>query len=201
MFLKEGCRVFGIEPNEVMRFRAESLLKQYSNFISIDGAAEATTLSPGSVDFVTAAQAFHWFRQAEAKVEFDRILKPGGWIVLVWNERQLDSSPFLSAYEDLLLKFGTDYSQVRHENVSETIEEFFAPANVHCATFDNAQHFDFASLKGRVQSASYTPEPEAPEYEPMMSELKRLFEANEVNNTVSFLYTTKVIYGRVSHLS
>jgi hypothetical protein len=147
------------------------------------------------VDFVTAGQAFHWFQRGEAKVEFGRILKPNGWVVLVWNERQLNATPFLSEYEDLLLRFGTDYSQVRHETVLGAIDEFFAPKAYKCVTFENAQHFDFASLKGRVQSASYTPEPSAPEFEPMMAELKRIFEAHRIADSVTFLYTTRVLYG------
>lgn len=158
------------------------------------GTAESTTLPSGSVDFVTAGQAFHWFDRENAKREFARILKPGAWIVLVWNERQLDTTPFLSSYEDLLLRFGTDYSQVRHETVLGAIDEFFWPEQVRSATFDNAQHFDFESLKGRVQSASYTPEHSAPEFGPMMAELRRIFDAHQVHNNVTFRYTTRVYY-------
>ncbi len=47
--------------------------------------------------------------------ELARVLRPGGWLVLIWNERSTDTTPFLRAYEDLLLAYGTDYEQVRHE--------------------------------------------------------------------------------------
>ena len=198
LFLKKGCCVLGVEPNEAMRLTAERLLQHYPNFSSVAGTAESTTLSSGSVDFITAGQAFHWFDHENAKREFARILKPRAWIVLVWNERQLDTTPFLSSYEDLLLRYGTDYSQIRHETVLGAIDEFFSPEQVQCVTFENAQHFDFESLKGRVQSASYTPEQSAPEFEPMMVELRRIFDAHQVHNTVTFLYATKVYYGRAS---
>ena len=78
-------------------------------FTSVKGTAEATTLADGSVDLITAAQAFHWFDRARTRAEFERILKPGGWVALIWNDRQLDSTPFLREYEALLHEFGTDY--------------------------------------------------------------------------------------------
>jgi len=92
LFLRCGNKVYGVEPNAEMRTAAKRLLKDYVNFQSIDGNAEATTLPKHSVDFVTAAQAFHWFDQPKAHREFASILKPDGWAVLIWNERRLDAT-------------------------------------------------------------------------------------------------------------
>src|ERR1700737_1752387 len=61
LFLKNGNRVFGVEPNEAMRQAGEEYLASYDGFSSIEGPAESTTLEDASVDFVTAGQAFHWF--------------------------------------------------------------------------------------------------------------------------------------------
>jgi SAM-dependent methyltransferase len=44
MFLKQGNRVFGVEPNREMRAAGDKLLGEYSKFFSIDATAEATTL-------------------------------------------------------------------------------------------------------------------------------------------------------------
>src|SRR5581483_4013685 len=87
MLLENGNRVFGVEPNDDMRKAGESFLASYRNFTSVAGTAEATTLADHSVDFVTAAQAAHWFHRERARKEFVRILRPGGWTVLIWNER------------------------------------------------------------------------------------------------------------------
>ena len=152
LFLKEGNSVVAIEPNAAMRRTAEGLLKKFGKFRSVDATAEATTLENESVDFVAAAQAFHWFDRDKAKREFTRILKPEGWIVLIWNERRLDSTAFLRAYEDLLLRYGTDYEKVRHEKVTGEIAAFFAPETFVMQTLENAQYFDFESLKGRLLS-------------------------------------------------
>ncbi|HYN24061.1 MAG TPA: class I SAM-dependent methyltransferase, partial [Pyrinomonadaceae bacterium] len=107
LFLKNGNTVYGVEPNAQMRTAAESLLSDYRRFNSIDGTAESTNLKSDSIDFVTAAQAFHWFEPKKTRAEFARILKPGGWVALIWNERRLDSTPLLRAYEQLLLRYGT----------------------------------------------------------------------------------------------
>jgi ubiquinone/menaquinone biosynthesis C-methylase UbiE len=93
--LENGNPVFGVEPNAEMREAGERLLAEFPKFTSIAGPAEATTLADQSVDFVTAAQAAHWFDRARSRQEFARILKPGGWLVLLWNERLTDSTPFL----------------------------------------------------------------------------------------------------------
>jgi ubiquinone/menaquinone biosynthesis C-methylase UbiE len=103
LFLKNGNRVYGVEPNEAMRQAGEEYLAAYDGFVSINASAEATTLGNASVDFVTAGQAFHWFEPSAARREFIRILKPLGWIVVLWNDRQMDT-PFASAYENLLVK-------------------------------------------------------------------------------------------------
>src|SRR5437588_12107902 len=80
MFLRNGNRVYGVEPNREMREAGERLLSTYDNFVSVEGRAEATTLAAGSVDFVTAGQAFHWFERDGARREFARVLKDGGWV-------------------------------------------------------------------------------------------------------------------------
>jgi len=115
LFLRNGNEVFGVEPNREMREAAERLLGKYPNFKSISGRAESTTLKVGSVDFITASQAFHWFDRKKARREFLRIIKPGGWTVLIWNEREL-VSPFARAYEHLLRTYATDYEEVNHSH-------------------------------------------------------------------------------------
>jgi SAM-dependent methyltransferase len=201
LFLKNGNTVFGIEPNAEMRLAAERLLRDYKQFVSLAAAAEATTLERESVDFVVAAQAFHWFNRNQARREFARILRRGGWVALIWNERRLDSTPFLQGYEDLLLRFGTDYAQVRHENVTGEIDEFFKPEPFEVKTLENAQHFDFESLKGRLLSSSYAPERDHLNFKPMLAELEELFAKHQQKGIVSFDYDTRVFYGHLSRSS
>ncbi len=175
MLLENGNRVFGVEPNAEMRKAGERLLASFPNFTSVAGTAEATTLADHSVDFITAAQAAHWFDRARARREFVRILKPGGWLVLLWNERLTDSTEFLRDYEQLLLTYGTDYEEVRHERTTESVNEFFDPAPFQERVFDMRQEFDYAGVEGRLLSSSYAPGPGHPQHEPMLRELRRIF--------------------------
>jgi ubiquinone/menaquinone biosynthesis C-methylase UbiE len=197
MFLKRGNTVFGVEPNAQMRATAEALMSSYPQFKSVDGTAEATTLEAGSVDLVTAAQAFHWFDRARARLEFTRILKPNAWVALLWNERRLDSSPFLRAYEQLMLQYGTDYEKVRHENVTRHIQDFFAPQRCREESFDNIQNFDFDGLKGRVLSSSYAPGPDHPNFDSMMTALRKIFDTYQRSGTIAFEYDTRLYYGQL----
>jgi SAM-dependent methyltransferase len=197
IFLRNGNCVFGVEPNPGMRKAAEGILKGNRRFQSIVGSAESTSLSTNSVDFITAGQAFHWFDRQKARSEFSRILKPAGWVVIIWNERRLEASPFLKAYEQFLLKYGTDYKEVRHEKVAGEIPGFFAPGKVALATFENLQEFDFEGLKGRVFSSSYTPEPGTAASLAMLEALEEVFDNYASAGRVIVEYDTTVYYGRL----
>ena len=196
LFLRHGNQVFGVEPNREMREAGERILADYSNFKSVEGAAESTSLPDKSVDFITAAQAFHWFDRERSRTEFARILKPHGWIILLWNERRTDRTPFLRDYEELLLAYGTDYKEVRHENVYENIAAFFAPQTFKLKSFENKQVFDYEGLKGRLVSSSYVPAPGQPHFAEMLDALQILFELHQTDGHVVVEYDTRVYYGK-----
>jgi SAM-dependent methyltransferase len=197
MLAKNGNRVFGVEPNDEMRRAGKRLLESYSGFTSIAGTAEATTLPDHIVDIVTAAQAAHWFDREKARREFIRILKPGGWLVLLWNERRTDSTPFLREYERLLLTYGTDYREVRHERTTAEIADFFSPSPFRSSTLEMRQEVDYPGLEGRLLSSSYTPTSDHANYDAMLQELRRIFAAHQIDDRVSLDYNTLVYYGRL----
>jgi ubiquinone/menaquinone biosynthesis C-methylase UbiE len=197
LFLDQGYSTIGVEPNAGMRAAAEKLFRDRPNFTSVNGTAENTTLPDSSVDLITAGQAFHWFDPQLARLEAARIVKPNGWVALVWNDRKLASTPFLHDYEALLLEYGTDYQDVRHDRAERRIAEFFAPAEVKLEIFPSTQVFDFDGFRGRALSSSYTPEPDHPNFEPMLLDLKAVFDKYQQNGQVIFDYDTKVFYGHV----
>lgn len=200
LYLENGFEVYGVEPNKEMREAGEQFLAAYERFHSIDGTAEQTGLPDVSVDMVLAGQAFHWFDPEKAKAEFRRILKPGGHVVLVWNDRRFDTTDFLRAYEDLLKMFGTDYAKVNHRNIDETqFDAFFGKGNWNAFSVCNFQDFNFEGLKGRLLSSSYVPAEDHPDTPFMISVLKKIFLRYQEQGTVRFEYDTRVFHGTIDN--
>lgn len=196
LFLDAGHPVHAVEPNAEMRAAAEAVLGGDPRFHSVAGSAEATTLPDASVDVVVAAQAFHWFDPAAVAPEWRRILRPGGWIVLLWNTRKTDTTPFLRAYEALLREHGTDYTSVNHENVTEEALRAVLGPGFGRRVVPNEQVFDFDGLKGRLLSSSYAPNVDHPGYGPMMDALHRIFSEHAREGRVTFEYDTEIYFGR-----
>jgi SAM-dependent methyltransferase len=198
MLLENGNFAYGVEPNAEMRAAGESLLQKYAQFRSVAGSAEATTLPDASVDFILVGQAFHWFEPKATRAEFERVLKPRGWVSVIWNERKKDATAFLREYENFLRTFGTDY-----EKVSETypqdrpMRKFFGAGAGGKKSFANEQVFDFDGLRGRLLSSSYAPAAEHPKHGPMLAELRRIFDAHAQEGRVRIEYLTHVYYGQL----
>jgi SAM-dependent methyltransferase len=194
LLLQRGARVFGIEPNPEMRRYSQLALG--GEFHAEDGTAENTHLPEGTCDLLVAAQAFHWFDPQRTRTEALRILKPGGWAALLWNERPRETIPFLDEYEALLRRYAPEYDAVARLRAQEGgIGEFFGRAPQR-ATFANQQLFDFEGLAGRVMSSSYAPMAGRPEHEPLMAGLREIFERHQRQGRVIFPYQTLVYFGQ-----
>lgn len=194
LFLENCNRVIGVEPNAGMRAAAVEQLAEFPDFVAVDGTSDGTTLPDASIDIVVSAQAFHWFNAEKTRPEFHRIVKPGGYVVLMWNERQLDTTPFLIDYEAFLLKYAYDYGNVRHENIhAEELAKFFQKP-YGSATFPNIQVFDFDGLKGRMLSASYMPNEADAVFPAMIENLGILFAKHAENGRIKVFYDTNVYY-------
>ncbi len=198
LFLKNGYFVTGVEPNKEMREKSEMLLKEYPRFSAIDGSAEGTNLAAQSIDCIVAGQAFHWFDRYETNIEFKRILKSPGLVVLIWNER-LVNTPFEKEYEALIIKHGREYQTIDHRNIDETaIQSFFAPHTVHFKNFANQQIFDYNGLEGRLRSSSYMPNTSEPGFDTMIADLKYLFDQYQQDGHITIHYDTRVYTCRIN---
>ena len=194
LFLDNGNFVYGIEPNNEMRKAGEQQLSNYSYFNSIDGSSENTDLQNNCIDIISAGQAFHWFDVQKSKEEFKRILKKHGYVALIWNNRKIDSSAFLREYENLLINFSVEYKLVDHKNVNKKIlSDFFDQYTLKI--FPNFQIFNFEELKGRLLSSSYAPVSGHPGYIPLIKELEKIFNQNEIDGKVKFEYDTELYFG------
>ena len=197
IFLKNGNTVCGVEPNKEMREAGEKYLSAYKNFISINGTAEDTTFKENSIDVISAGQAFHWFNIEESKKEFSRILKTGGYVILIWNNRRSDDPALSIDYEELLNEFGTDYKEVGHRNIRKKNYEWFFNGKYTLTNFGNRQLLDYDGFKGRLLSSSYAPDEKHPNHLPMLNELKKIFDSNQKEGKVEIKYISEVYCGKI----
>jgi len=174
--LEKGSRVLGVEPNEDMRASAESWLKAFDNFTPVDGTAEATKLENNSVDFVTVAQAFHWFDAAAFRKECARILKPAGQVVLVWNSRVAHAAVVVENAA-VCKRFCPDF-----KGFSGGIDEkpsdfslFYKDGLYETKKIDYNISYDLDGFIGRNLSASYAPDSKNACYHEFINSLTELF--------------------------
>ena len=195
LFLQNGNRVYGVEPNDEMREAGNRYLAGYPLFTSVRGTAEETALDGGSVDLVVVGHAFHWFDVRRARAEFSRVLRPGGHVALMWNELRHDGSAFMGDYERLIRRHKTQ--EYEDFDRGEGVRAFFEPEPFRERVFRHSQSFDLDGLRGRLLSSSYVPDEGEPGHDGMMRELEDVFRAHASGGTVAFEYETLVYYGRL----
>jgi SAM-dependent methyltransferase len=189
--------VYAVEPNARMRSKAEARFKDEKRFVSVPARAEETGLPDGSVDLITAAQSFHWFEPVSCRREFKRILRPGGSVMLVWNNRLDARGDFNIAYERLLREHYADDSRgVTDDELDRRIDALFE-GDFERIDLDNYQDLDLEGLRGRLRSSSYCPRPDDPAFAPLMKALEALFNAHQSGGTVPMLYRTEVYLGKL----
>ncbi len=192
LLLRNGYEVFAVEPNREMREAAEKALTRYPKFKSIDGTGEITTLPDRSVRGVVVAQAFHWLDGSNAVSEFRRILRPGGFIALIWNARATSATPLMKEYERIVHTFGTSFARQGKELVpADRLRELLGPA-MRELKLPNHQTLDWDGLKGRLLSASYMPQPGQKGADEMLKELRLAFDQNQKSGTIRMDYETRV---------
>ena len=192
-FLDHGNTVFAVEPNEGMRRALEEAIGSYPGLVVLPGQANATGIKSGEIDLLICAQSFHWFATPETASEFVRIVKPGGFICVVWNERTLDADEFHEELERLICRYGSDYESVRHDRFGKHDVESVFEREFEEKIFPNSQSFDFNGLEGRLLSASYMPAAGTEEAESLSKNLKRLFTKYNQDGRITVLYDT-VLY-------
>ena len=202
LLLTVGCAVHAVEPNREMREKAESRFAGNSTFAdtfhSVDGNAEATGLTPNSVDLVIAAQAFHWFEPEATGEEFRRILHPGRWAVVCWNNRRTDLAGFDERYEELLDTLGETYHKIKNlwHDAPGKFGAMFPDGCKGPVKFPHAQRHDWEGLRGRLHSSSYAPTPGTVEFDRVEGQLRNLFDEFQQEGAVTLHYTADVYWGR-----
>jgi ubiquinone/menaquinone biosynthesis C-methylase UbiE len=93
------ARVVAVEPDDAMRTVLEEVVPGAE---ALSGGAESIPLGDGEVDAVFTADAFHWFATPETVAELERVLRPGGALVIFWNIFLSQESPLDERVEAVL---------------------------------------------------------------------------------------------------
>lgn len=198
--LSEYCNtIYAVEPNEDMRNAAKRVISNHHNIISINGTAENTTLSNKSVDFVTAAQSFHWFDRQIFKTECKRILKQNGKVILIWNCRDENDNIVLTI-DNINRKYCPDfsgtYNGMRGEKTKNDFSDFFFE-EYEIKLFENHLELNEEYFIGWHLSASYCPNPNESTYLPYINELKSFFNSNCQSGKIIIPNYTKLYIGNI----
>lgn len=198
LLLSRGVRkMYAVEPNADMRQAMEAALAHDPRFAAVDASAENTGLPAGSIDFVTAAQAFHWFDRARFHAECRRILKPGGQVLLLYNNRV--ESPIVSENAAVNRAYCPDFKGFSggQTQTPEAFADFFKDGTAAHRQFQNPFFLDEKGFVGRSLSSSYAPKPGDKAYDAYVAALRALFRKYAENGRVFMLYETHVYYGEV----
>lgn len=193
VFVDNGNKVYGVEPNDEMRSYGEIFLSGSENFTSVKGTAEKTGLGDRSVDLVTAGQALHWFDREACRREFARILT-GGDVLIVYNERDSHKKGAMEAYEKITGKHSTR-SEV--PDIDDDFLSQFFKTRYKKFTVPNEQSLDFEGLIGRAESASYLPSQGQKGFGAMKRDLETLFHTHEKNGRITLEYSTIMFLGQI----
>lgn len=191
--LDRRSEVYCVEPNDDMRCVAESELYEYKNFHSVAGNAENTTLKNNFVDFITTAQAFHWFDVSKFKQECLRIIKNGGKVFLIWNIRDYDDI-LNQEWHKVFSRYCPDFRGFSNgiERDDIKIKAFFDKGYDY-VSFDYPLIFDREGFIKRSLSSSYSLKENNKNYEQYISALNELFDKYEDDGLV-FLSNQSVAY-------
>lgn len=195
--LKKGTRVYCIEPNEDMRRQSTQVLRKYANCSILAGNAADTVLSDDSVDFITAAQSFHWFDTKQFKKECRRIIRIGGKVFLIWNIVQ--SSDVMQKNHEINRKYCPDFKKdafykIKRDDIR--IREFF-DHSYERLEYDYPLCYNRDKFINRNLSSSHSLKTGEKNFEEYRQTLEQLFEEYAENGILCVPNKTVVYMGVV----
>jgi ubiquinone/menaquinone biosynthesis C-methylase UbiE len=165
-----GATVTAVEPVAGMRTQLALVLPEIE---VADGTAEDIPARDASVDVVAVAQAFHWFDAAAALTEIARVLRPGGQLVLLWNERN-ETTAWVAEMSRLIRWHERTVSRYQHVSWPAIVAASgrFSPLVERTVAWDQPMTSEL--LADRVRSISYIAAMTSPERERLAADVAHL---------------------------
>lgn len=196
MLASRGWQVIGVDPNAEMLAVARAETPSNLAVAYIRATAEAVPLGNTHADALLAAQAFHWFDASRALAEAWRLLRPGGSLFLVWNERTVGDA-FNDAFTALVHRYGEQAVAFEQQRLAAGEVLLKAPGWQRACRerFRHAQKLDEAGLLGRARSISYGPQTQEA-WDALAEDLRHLFHSHQREGQVIMQYTTTLYAAR-----
>jgi SAM-dependent methyltransferase len=185
LLVERDLHVIAVEPIDEMRGVLESAVPEAE---AVSGSAEEVPVADESADAVTAAQAFHWFHLDRALPEIHRVLRPGGGLGIVWNERDR-SDPLQVALEELVAPHRRSYPAGDLSWRDALVAGGLFGA-VKESRFENVQALDADGVVERVGSISWIGSLEPREREHVLDAARELVAGR--SEPIPFRYVTEV---------
>ena len=195
--LDKGSFVYCVEPNDDMRNAAMAELRGYEKFRAVKGTAAETTLDGESVDYITTAQAFHWFDVALFQKECKRILRKDGKAFLIWNIRDMSAEINRSCFEiysEYCPAFQGFNGGIQKDDAR--IKQFFEDRYEY-VEFDNPLSYDKEKFINRCLSSSYSLKKGDERFDEYINALGELFEKQAKAGVLTVANNTVAYVGRV----
>jgi SAM-dependent methyltransferase len=196
LFLDNGNRVFALEPNAAMLASLRGNLVSRPGLTAFLRPAEATGLPDSSVDLVAVGQAFHWFDLEKTRIEFARILRTPGFLVIAANRPVFADELLAARIETITEKYfykseeRIDFRTIDHS----ALFDLFPPVD---AAFQRVLRQRPEHVFKGIRSTSFCPDEDDPSFDAMRAEFMEALEGAAVNGLVESRVETLMTYGRM----
>lgn len=157
-FAKRGCNAVGLDPSPDMLAQARQLANQEAVALEVVRAwAENTGLSAAHFDVVTAGQCWHWFDGHRAAQEAQRLLRPGGHLLIAYFSYLSDPGTVGAATEALILTHNPSWPLAGSDGRMPSLVSHLTPVGLdHIDTFefDLAIPMSHAAWRGRIRACN-----------------------------------------------
>lgn len=170
--------IYAVEPNLEMYSALKNKLGHYSNVKILNTCAEATEIPSNSIDVVVTVTALHWFDLSKFRAECLRILKPGGFVVVIYNSQK------------------SELRKKSNNQKEKTATDIFFNDKYECIEFSNQKTYSLEKYIAYYLSHASAPTPKDENYDTYLERIISNFKQNSINNSylfdfVSVLYIDK----------
>ncbi len=191
-----GAAIVAVEPTAGMR---DVFARSVPGVAAVDGTAEAIPLPDAFADAIVGGQAFHWFRPAPAGREIARVLRPGGWVVALFNARS-ESEPWARRLRTIFDRYRGTTPTYRDPAWRRVIERPGAPfSRLRLRSFRHVQWLDRAGVVDRVLSVSMVAALPVAERRAVAREVRSVLDADPATrgrSRIPLVYRTDVFSSR-----